>query len=68
MLKQLRACQFGLVHRLPGLAQQHIGVHILVLRIKGDAGAGRYAQHRLTDLRLFGGGRQQAVQRWQDMP
>ncbi len=54
--------QLGLVHRLSRLAQKHIGVHILILRIESHARAGRNAQHRLADLCLFARGRKQAVQ------
>ncbi len=50
------AGQLGLIHGLIGLAQQLIRVHVFVLRIKGDADAGRNLQDVIADPHRLGRG------------
>ena len=58
------AGQFGLVHRLVGLAQQLVGLDTIGLRVKRHAQAGRHPQHMAAGVKgLARGGQQPGQQR-----
>ena len=56
------AGQFGLVHGLIGLTQQLVGIHLVGLRVKRHANAGRHLQGQFAQHQGLGSGFEQAGQ------
>ena len=56
------ACQLGLIHGLIGLTQQLIRVHLLRLRVEGDADTRRDLHGEIAEGDRCGSGGKQAVE------